>query len=252
MENEYVLKSSDDWFIKQKRKDLFTQEYFKEGDSIVLCAQCRTVMLSDAWKYYGNRCLNCKHDHTVPFSKENCEYYKGGDSNINIIGYVIKEEEDEVLQELVSSEELENMDKRFVLFMSIYNVSKDFIARNEKNLHRLHIFTMICAIVLTIGSIGFTVVKYEDVKEKYSMTMSQSDKATDIKRARENISHAEDKLTACKESFMEHSEEVIDKNIDLAKKNIGFVENFFERTWDFLKECINKPVEFFQSLMYHK
>lgn len=45
-----------DWFLNEEREDPVSKEAFKIADQVVVCANCKSVMLFDTWVYAGNHC----------------------------------------------------------------------------------------------------------------------------------------------------------------------------------------------------
>lgn len=71
MENKHTITSKDRWFLETNRKDPVAQEPFKVGDTIVICAKCKTVYYDSSWSMNSNKCctMGCNHSKQLSFSK---------------------------------------------------------------------------------------------------------------------------------------------------------------------------------------
>lgn len=79
-------------FLTQARIDPITGDTLEAGDTIVLCAECKSAFHSDSWAYLGNS--HCNQTRTLPaipqstslghFKKRSAEYYSRVNSNFKI------------------------------------------------------------------------------------------------------------------------------------------------------------------------
>ena len=69
MESEHTITVKDKWFLDKHMKDPIAQEPFKVGDTIVICAKCKTAQYNVSWGMNSNKCcsLGCDHDHILRF-----------------------------------------------------------------------------------------------------------------------------------------------------------------------------------------
>lgn len=62
----HQLTKNEGWFLDLKKKDPITGHTFSDGDTVVVCAKCKTVYLADTWKYkIDGRCasIGCCSDN---------------------------------------------------------------------------------------------------------------------------------------------------------------------------------------------
>lgn len=67
MPQEHKLTLLDKWFLDEHRLDPVTKSEFFRGDSVVVCAHCKTVSLRDSWDSIGGFCANCQGDTRLVF-----------------------------------------------------------------------------------------------------------------------------------------------------------------------------------------
>ena len=69
MESEHTITVKDKWFLDKHMKDPIAQEPFKVGDTIVICAKCKTAQYDVSWSMNSNKCcsLGCDHDRKLRF-----------------------------------------------------------------------------------------------------------------------------------------------------------------------------------------
>lgn len=70
MMNSHLITSNDRWFLDKQMKDPVAQEIFKEGDTIVICAKCKTAQYETSWKMNADKCCSagCNHDKMLTFN----------------------------------------------------------------------------------------------------------------------------------------------------------------------------------------
>ena len=68
---KHIITSRDKWFLDRHMKDPVAQEPFKIGDSIVICAKCKTVHYDSSWNLNSNKCcsMGCNHSRQLSFNK---------------------------------------------------------------------------------------------------------------------------------------------------------------------------------------
>ena len=64
MPNKHVITSRDKWFLDKHMKDPVAQEQFKIGDTIVICAKCKTAHYESSWSMNSNKCCSAGCDHS--------------------------------------------------------------------------------------------------------------------------------------------------------------------------------------------
>lgn len=64
MPYKHTITSRDTWFLDKHMKDPITQELFKVGDAIVICAKCKTAHYDSTWGMNSNKCcsMGCNHN----------------------------------------------------------------------------------------------------------------------------------------------------------------------------------------------
>ncbi len=69
MESEHTITAEDEWFLDKHMKDPIAQEPFKVGDTIVICAKCKTAQYDVSWSMNSNKCcsLGCDYNHKLRF-----------------------------------------------------------------------------------------------------------------------------------------------------------------------------------------
>lgn len=67
---KHTITSRDGWFLDKHMKDPVAQEPFKVGDTIVICAKCRTAHYESSWDMNANRCcsMGCNCSEQLNFN----------------------------------------------------------------------------------------------------------------------------------------------------------------------------------------
>lgn len=68
---KHTITPRDKWFLDKHMKDPVAQEPFKVGDTIVICAKCKTAHYDSSWSLNANKCcsLGCNYDSQLSFNK---------------------------------------------------------------------------------------------------------------------------------------------------------------------------------------
>lgn len=71
MAYKHTITPRDKWFLDKHMKDPATQEPFKVGDTIVICAKCKTAHYDSSWSLNANKCcsMGCNHSCQMNFNK---------------------------------------------------------------------------------------------------------------------------------------------------------------------------------------
>ena len=56
MAQRYTLTERDNWFLDRNRRDSVTQQAFRAGEIIVICAACKNVYYEGSWQHNNNSC----------------------------------------------------------------------------------------------------------------------------------------------------------------------------------------------------
>lgn len=90
MPSEHVLTSRDKWFLERGMVDPITKAPFQVGDTIVICARCKTVHLDATWGMNPNRsCAICGENTAQVFPAFSQKLFQV--RNVNKQGFRIKE-----------------------------------------------------------------------------------------------------------------------------------------------------------------
>ena len=71
MATQHTLTPRDKWFLERRMRDPVTHEPFKAGDTVVICAQCKTAYSDGVWAMSGGKCcqMGCNHERLLSFSR---------------------------------------------------------------------------------------------------------------------------------------------------------------------------------------
>ena len=64
MASQHTLTPRDKWFLERYMRDPVIHEPFRVGDTVVICAQCKTAYSDGAWAMSGGKCcqMGCNHE----------------------------------------------------------------------------------------------------------------------------------------------------------------------------------------------
>jgi hypothetical protein len=92
MPNKHVITSRDKWFLDKHMKDPVAQEQFKIGDTIVICAKCKTAHYESSWSMNSNKCCSagCDHSSQLNFNTFSSDIFRPKISHNSQFNVVIK------------------------------------------------------------------------------------------------------------------------------------------------------------------
>lgn len=77
MEDRHTITARDQWFLDKHMKDPVTQERFKTGDTIIICANCRTVHYDSTWGLNPKKCCSiCEGNKSLRYSTFSPELFQ--------------------------------------------------------------------------------------------------------------------------------------------------------------------------------
>ncbi len=78
MAKKHTVTARDKWFIDKCMKDPVAQEPFKVGDTIVICAKCKTAHHESSWIMNSNKCcsMGCNHSSQLSFKRFSPVYFQ--------------------------------------------------------------------------------------------------------------------------------------------------------------------------------
>lgn len=90
MPSEHVLTAGDKWFLDYGRVDPVTKEPFQVGDTVVICANCKTVHLDATWGMVSTKCCAiCERNTALVFSSFSQQLFQA--KRVQKKGFRIKE-----------------------------------------------------------------------------------------------------------------------------------------------------------------
>lgn len=85
MPDRHTITSRDKWFLDKNMKDPITKESFKIGDTVIICAKCKTVYHESTWGIKeGTNCAVCETNDSLNYKRFSPDiFYFKGSSNKN-------------------------------------------------------------------------------------------------------------------------------------------------------------------------
>jgi len=65
MANKHTITSRDKWFLDKHMKDPVAQEEFRIGDTVVVCAKCKTAHYESTWSMNSGKCCSMGCEHSI-------------------------------------------------------------------------------------------------------------------------------------------------------------------------------------------